>query len=79
MLLNNFCKISHDGLISGVSYYNDSVDLYFKLINGLQCKISFTQVVEFRVTDFGKQNIISRLINFDGITAKTEDMTYILK
>lgn len=57
MLLNHFSKISHDGLINSVTLYgDDSVDLYLKLINGLQCKISFTQVVEFRVTDFGKQN-----------------------
>ena len=66
MSLNNLLKIIHDGVVEGVFFDNkeDILTLFVRIDCEVRYELVFKGVLEYRVLDFGKQNIISRVINY---------------
>lgn len=66
MSLKNLLKIIHDGVIEGVFFDNkqDILILFVRIDYEVRYELVFKGVLEYRVLDFGKQNIISRVINY---------------
>lgn len=66
MSLKNLLKIIHDGVIEGVFFDNkeDILTLFVRIDCEVRYELVFKGVLEYRVLDFGKQNIISRVINY---------------
>ncbi|MFW2082734.1 hypothetical protein ACNPQK_17400 [Acinetobacter guillouiae] len=66
MSLKNLLKIIHDGVIEGVFFDNkqDILTLFVRIDYEVRYELVFKGVLEYRVLDFGKQNIISRVINY---------------
>lgn len=66
MSLKNLLKIIHDGVVEGVFFDNkeDILTLFVRIDCEVRYELVFKGVLEYRVLDFGKQNIISRVINY---------------
>ena len=66
MSLKNLLKIMHDGVIEGVFFDNkqDILTLFVRIDCEVRYEVVFKGVLEYRVLDFGKQNIISKVINY---------------
>lgn len=66
MNLNNLSKKVHDGIIEGL-FFDDieqTLRLFIKIDYEIRYELIFKGVVEYRVLDFGMQNLVSRMINY---------------
>lgn len=66
MNLNNLSKKVHDSVIEGL-FFDDiehTLRLFIKIDYEIRYELMFKEVVEFRTIDFGMQNLISKMINY---------------
>ncbi|WP_336013096.1 hypothetical protein [Acinetobacter calcoaceticus] len=80
MYLIDLFGVSHDAILSGFFYYKGNIlTIYIDLESEVKYKLTLYGVVEFRVVEFGMQNVVSRMIEYKGHSVKYEDVIGILK